>query len=71
MQVAVILKHTRVNHLREADAVKRVEVRHFKCLGDFDRAVAAEVKQDYAVAVFDRSQRLSVFSDDKARQILI
>ena len=73
MQVAVILQHSGVQHVRYAHAVELVKLsgRRVECLGDFNGAVAAEIEKDHAVAVLHGADRLAVLCDDKGGQILV
>ena len=73
MQVAVILQHSGVQHVRYAHAVELVKLsgRRVECLGDFNGAVAAEIEKDHAVAVLHGADRLAVLCDDEGGQILV
>ena len=66
------MEHAGEFHIRFVAAVELVEFFPFvERLADFLRPVSAEVEQDDAVAVFDRSNRFSVFGDDESWQILV
>ena len=72
VKVAVVFEHTREDDVGNADAVEFVEISAcFEGLGDFDRAVAAEVVEDDAVAVLDRADGRAVFSDYECGEILV
>ncbi len=71
LEIAVVLQHAGVGHLRHANAVELVETRFFESARDFDRAVAAEVEENHRVAVFDRTDRLAVLANHEGWQILI
>ena len=73
VQVAVVLQHTGVQHVGNADTVELVELAlgGIKGLGDLDGAVAAEVVEDHAIAVVDGTNGLAVLGDDEGRQILV
>ena len=71
LQVAVVLQHAGVGHVGTRTAVEVVEVVILERARDLDGAVAAEVEEDHAVAVADRSDRLAVVGDHERRQILV
>ena len=71
LEVAVVLEHAGVAHMREALAVKFVEGFFFEGAGDFDGAVATEVEEHHGVAVVDGTDRSSVLSDYERREILV
>ena len=69
--VAVVLHHSRVLNGGNALSVKVREVFFFKGCRDFQGAVATEVKVNDTVSVFDCSDGLSVFRDDKLMHVLV
>ena len=71
IQIAVILKHAGIYHVRPRAPVKIGEVFIFKGHAQLNRTVAAEVKENYAVLILNRSDRRSVFGNNKGRQVLI
>ena len=72
VEVAVVFKHTCVNNGRNANAVEFVEISAcLEGLGDLDRTVAAEVEEDYAVAVFNGAYGSAVFSDNECGEVLV
>ncbi len=71
MKVAVVFEHSGVYHLRITDAVELRKVGVVESAAYLDCTVAAEVEEDYRIAVFDCSDRLAVFGYDKRRQILV
>ena len=72
MKVAVVLEHTCIVYARNTYTVKLIEIRAaFKSNCQFLCTVATEVKEDNAVAVFDRSDRSTILSDNESRKILV
>ena len=71
LEIAVVFQHTRELHASIVTAVKLVKVLAVKGEGDLLRAVAAEVEEDDAVAVFDLRDGLAVVRNDERQQILI
>ena len=72
MEVAIVLEHSGIVNLRRADAVELIEI--LACLKgarDLERAVSAEVEEDYRVAVLNSADRLSVLCDNERIEILI
>ena len=69
--ITIVFHHTCIFNSRAAYAVKVREVVFFESSSNFKRAVTAEVKEDYAVAVNNRAYRLSVFCDYKLVHILV
>ena len=59
-------------HIRHPTAVEFIEIAaSVESFGNFHGAVAAEIKQDDRIAVFDFAHRVAVAGDDKFFQILI
>ena len=72
MKVAVILKHTCETYLGNTDSVKLIEALvAIERLGDLDGAVAAEVEENYAIAVLDGANGLAVLCNNEGRKILV
>ena len=72
VKVAVILEHTCVIYVRNTNTVELVKIcAAFKSYCQLLSTVATEVIEDDAVAVFDRADRSTVFSDNECRQILV
>ena len=72
VQIAVVFQHAGIGYLGSAYAVELVEVRAcLKGLGDLNGTVAAEIEEYDAVAILNGAHRLTVFGDNKGRQILV
>ena len=73
VQVAVVFKHTGVYNTRNSYAVEFIKITRgsVKRAGYLYRAVAAEVVEYHAVAVFDRADGLAFLSDNKRGKILV
>ena len=71
VQVSVILQHTSKLNTCVIATVKLIKILAVKCQGNFLGAVAAEVKQHNAVAIFDFRNRLAISCYHKGGQILI
>ncbi len=71
LQIAVILQHSCKDHLGVSYSIELIEVLFFKRPTELDGTIASEVEEDHAVIVFDGADGLSVFSDDKSREVLV
>ena len=71
LKVSVILKHARIGNIGLCSSVKFIKIVIIKSHAELKRSVATEIKENYAVAVFDSAHRLAVFGNNKGRQILI
>ena len=72
VKVAVVLEHTCVNYLGNANSVELVELcSALKCLGDLDGTVATEVEEDNAVAILDSADGLAVLCNYERGEILV
>ena len=72
MQVTVVLQHAGKQNGGNANAIKGIKATvAVKGAGDLDGAVAAEVEEDDAVAVLDRTDGLAALGDNECRQILV
>ena len=71
VEVAVVLHHARIDHIRPTNAVEVAEIILLEGSGDFKGAVTAEVEIDDAVAVLDGADGLAVFGDDEGPEVLV
>ena len=71
MKVSVILHHSCIFHVWNSLSIKLLKIFSLECLCDLKSSVSTEVKEDYAVAIFNCSNWLAVLSNDKWRKILV
>ena len=71
VKISVIFHHSCILYVWNSLSIKFFKILSLKCLCDLKSSVSTEVKEDYAVAIFNCSNWLSVLSNDKGRKILI
>ena len=71
MGVAVVFHHAGVSDVGASDSVEFIEGVVVESARDFDGAVASEVEEDDAIAVFDGAGGFAISDDDEGWEVLI
>ena len=73
VEVAIVLEHTCVNNVGNANAIEVIKFTLFciECARDLDGTVTAEVVEDYAVAIVDGANGLAILGNNESGEVLV